>query len=115
MSEGLVAVDNIHGWILSGSFKPNRTNVASIKQILSHGLKVDRENFVKDTAYVERIERFWKIEDCSAVEKEKNKFDFNEFLKNVHFNSGRYSVPLSWKLDHKLLPDNYTLSFDQPA
>ena len=52
-----------------------------------------------------QLRSFWKLEALGIQDEEKTLYD--DFIGSVKFQEGRYKVPLPWKEDHALLPDNY--------
>ena len=56
--------------------------------------------------------KFWKIENTGS-NSETNKFDHNQFIEKNRWNSDRYTVPSPWKLEHDILPDNFTNSLSR--
>ena len=61
-----------------------------------------------DTQLDDRLKSFWELESLGIHEPERTIYD--EFIKSVTFNNGRYQVSLTWRMQHKPLPENYQLS-----
>ena len=59
IDEGLVAIDTILGWCLSGSFKPNNGNKATVNHISSHVLKVACDKIENKVINDKSFEHFW--------------------------------------------------------
>ena len=90
-------------WILSGSIQPR--NVSSINLSSADILKVSCES-LKPSKEKLNFAKFWEIENTGS-NSETNKFDHKQFIEKIRWNSGRYTVPLPWKLEHDILPDNF--------
>ena len=114
IDSGLVAVDTILGWVLSGSFNPTTTENISINHNSAHVLKVECTNESPYVTLNHHIKQFWEIESAGK-ENDGDEFDVDSFLERIKFKKGRYSVPLPWKESHDILPDNYANSRNRLA
>ena len=83
----LVALDTILGRALSGSFQP----LPSVYVLSTHMLKISS---VSSVIRYDKLEKFWDAESFQNLWKKR-------------FSGKRYIVPLPWKPNHELLPDNY--------
>ena len=106
-----VALDTILGWILSGSFKPDMKHV-SCNLISAHVLKLSCETKTNTDLDTTSLERFWEIESTGMGAK-TGSFDCAAFLKRIKWNGERYSVPLPWKPDYEIIPDNFSNSLSR--
>ena len=90
---GLVALDIILGWILSGSFQPNIKNVNSINLTSAHILKVSCEAQTPENSDIHNFERFSELESI-GINRKFGELSANQFLKKIKWNIDRYSVSL---------------------
>ena len=107
LSKDLVAIDTILGVVLSGSVRcDGRIETTSVNftaaEISSSPIHNTNEDGFNQDVFDPEI--FWSLED---VKKEADGSDFSNFLKKVKWNEERYTVPLPWKKEHDVLPDNY--------
>ena len=109
LDKDIVALDIVLGWILSGSFSPNKNdtivNLSSAHVLLSDG-RTDAPILQKDVELID-FRQFWEIEGAGS-ESKPSEFNVKYFLKKIVWKTERYSVPLPWKSGTSwLLPDNY--------
>ena len=92
-----------------GTFRPvncnesegNSTNCAITHVLCSKGYS---ENLSLNT----QLNAFWELEALGIQEEEKTVYD--EYTTAIHFENGRYKIPLPWKEFHEPLPSHYDLS-----
>ena len=105
-----VAIESNFGWILSG---PNRTAKKKSKFVPSniansHTMFVDNitHKIHDDLNLKDSIQKFWEVENVGVDEHPV----YENFKQTISFDGEHYVTALPFKLFHKLLPDNYTLS-----
>ena len=106
----LVALDTILGRVLSESFQPlHQIPPDSVNVLSTHVLEMSSEtSFIPD----DKLEKFWSVESVrSNISIKECDFNTTKFMDKIRFNGKRYTVPLPWKPNHELLPDNYTNCF----
>ena len=108
ITKTLMACESIFGWILSGSLHGNDAdkNVSSVNLSSTHALKIACENVSPDNG-IHDIKKFWEIED-TGINSSLKTFDHKDFLQKIKWNSERYTVPLPWKPETEMLPDNFS-------
>ena len=79
----------------------NSTNCAITHVLCSKGYS---ENLSLNT----QLNAFWELEALGIQEEEKTVYD--EYTTAIHFENGRYKIPLPWKEFHEPLPSHYDLS-----
>ena len=105
--QDFVALDTIMGWILSGSFHPNRENVSSVYLNSTHVIKAICDAQTSKSTQVNNLELFWEIENTGATKK-SNEFNSNLFLKTIREKDAQSRYP-----DHELIPDNFINSLNR--
>ncbi|GBN69084.1 hypothetical protein AVEN_251531-1, partial [Araneus ventricosus] len=114
LTESLVLMPSIFGWILSG-FR-SMTNIKFDKTSAIHNICTDKVTLQKED---EDVRTFWDLETLGIkVSKEKEMSTLNrEILKQFHDSykviDGRRVVNLPWKKDRSLSSDNYDVSLQR--
>ena len=105
-STGPAAIHTKLGWVLSGpstcdESKGNSTNCA-VTHVLCSGTQPE------DPSLNSQLNAFWELELLGIQEKERTLYD--DYITAIHFENGRYKVPLPWKEFHERLPNHYDIS-----
>eukprot|EP00795_Rhopilema_esculentum_P005667 gene5667-10907_t len=96
------------GYVLSGPVNvPIHGGNTYSYHTSTHVMKVLHEP-CKDEDLKHDLKMFWDYETLGIKENEPSVYD--EFLNNVEFLNDRYEVSLPLKEDHKIIPDNYSVS-----
>eukprot|EP00795_Rhopilema_esculentum_P003197 gene3197-1511_t len=96
------------GYVLSGPVNvPIHGGNTYSYHTSTHVMKVLHEP-CKDEDLKHDLKMFWDYETLGIKENEPSVYD--EFLNNVEFLNDRYEVSLPFKEDHKIIPDNYSVS-----
>ena len=105
--KGPIAVHTKLGWVLSGPSYLATPERCAMNLSVTHVFHAETHSV--DTCTLDsQLRSFWELEALCIQDKEKILYD--DFVGSVEFQEGRYKVPLLWKEDHALLPDNYQLS-----
>ena len=105
---GPTAIHTKLGWVLSGPTNTPIIEHTSSCTVTTHSLRADSQPTRTETAQLsEQLRSFWELESLGIIEEEKTLYD--EFAATIHFQDGRYKVPLPWKEFHEPLEDNYQL------
>ena len=102
--EGLVAVNFLFGWVLSGPIGVKSEELETTKLHSTHVL------FSRDIAgYENSVSRFWDLRVLGISEKETP--CYNHYIEDIRKNSeNRYEVSLPFKENHPLIHDHFELS-----
>ena len=98
-NDTLTAVHTILGWTLNGNIR-STTESKDTTVNVAHVLHVAHKS-----KNIEQLSKFWEIEDAGISNVES--FDCKSFIREIKHDGERYSVPLPWKSNHEILPDNY--------
>ena len=78
-------------------------NDSSLKQFIPiHVMKIVCN---QDNSLNEKTDRFWDLDTIGIEENETSVYD--RFISYIKFKKSRYSVPLPFKENRPILPDNY--------
>ena len=105
-----VAIKTKLGWVISGPLKGKKLNsveTSNVNLIIQPQKSITfncAEPLDKD------VHKMWDLETIGI-----NKVDeiYEDFLDNVEFTGKRYSVKLPWKMGHKPIPTNYSVSLSR--
>ena len=101
-----VAISTSLGWVLSGPLKIPQQKSTAGTNLVTHVLEIQEQEVqgtVHETLSVE-FQRLWDLDSIGIRERDSV---HENFLKNIKFQDGRYTVGLPWKEHHKVLPLNY--------
>ena len=109
---GPVAMETMFGWVLSGNVEgiPQScsTNLATSTHVLQISCEVpDVDPIEFDRSMVDRIHEFWNTENTGVPSEEERVIQ--EFSESIDFDGKNYHVPILFKCDPTVLPDNYSL------
>ena len=108
-----VAMETKFGYVVSGthytSGHRSQANISTYSFFVkpSQAIQISPNDFNEDKRLSDVVEKFWELETtgldeiCDVEE---------EVMRKVQFDGERYVVPLPWKEDHPLLPDNYRMA-----
>ena len=103
---GPIALESKLGWILSGPVEfPLSATTVAMNVAESHVLNVIQG---ENASIEKQLSKFWDLESIGIMEKEEDAI-YENFGDKIKFENGRYEVCLPWKLNHPVLPDNYSL------
>ncbi|XP_065062455.1 uncharacterized protein LOC135689235, partial [Rhopilema esculentum] len=109
-----VAIHTKIGWVVSGPIKGKLTDLAescsSNLVVNGNGITVNLMHQNKEQELEQDIKKLWDLETLGIKRQDKV---HAEFLDNIEFKGDRYSVCLPWKMGHKPLSTNYTLSLNR--
>ncbi|XP_065063348.1 uncharacterized protein LOC135689914 [Rhopilema esculentum] len=109
-----VAIHTKIGWVVSGPIKGKLTDLAescsSNLVVNGNGITVNLMHQNKEQELEQDIKKLWDLETLGIKRQDKV---HEEFLDNIEFKGDRYSVCLPWKMGHKPLSTNYTLSLNR--
>ena len=98
-SEGLVAVNTLFGWVLSGWIGVKSEELVTTNLHSTHVL------FSRDIlGYEISVSKFWDLEVLGISEKETPCYNHSKISEN------RYKVSLPFKQNHPLIQDHFELS-----
>ena len=114
--EGPVATNTRLGWVLSGPVQiESKETLSSVNSVATttHVLKVGNTPLetcqtADKISLEETVQCLWDIESLGIRDDTESVHD--SFIKNISFESERYTVQLLFRKHHKPLPDNYELS-----
>ena len=110
---GSVATKTRLGWVLSGPIEVGtKDTLASVNFVATHVLfraneEIDFEPKEMCPNLEQKVQSLW---DLDSVGIRDHKTVHEAFLKNISFEKGRYTVQLSFRNHHYLIPDNYEFS-----
>ena len=109
---GPVAMETIFGWVLSGNVEAHQqscsTNLATSTHVLQVGCELEDVNSVEfDRSMVDRIHDFWDTENLGLPSEEDRVMQ--EFNESIFFDGKNYHVPILFRCDPSVLPDNYSM------
>ena len=97
------------GWTISGPCKDiPKAQVATTDFVSAHILRL-QTSFIFDNTrsnLAESLERLYELETEGIDDTDSM---HEAFLKNIELKDGKYSVNLSWRESHKLLPGNFEI------
>ena len=107
-----VAVSTVLGWVLSGpAGKAPRHKLCSVNFNAAHVLRIESEPVSvvshEDVSLDSAVSSLWDLENLDILDKNSV---HDEFLENIFFDKGRYTVRLPFRKHHDTLPDNFDLS-----
>eukprot|EP00731_Ephydatia_muelleri_P005954 Em0003g202a len=104
---GPTAVETDFGWVLSGPVKGLSTETTSVNLLSCHVLNVGMLSPHSDTKMEQILHSFWDLETLGIKSQEGSVYD--NFMRTISYEDGRYCVSLPWKDPNPLLPDNFNL------
>ena len=107
-----VAVSTVLGWVLSGpAEKAPRHKLCSVNFNATHVLRIESKPVSvvshEDISLDSAVSSLWDLENLVILDKNSV---HDEFLGNIFFDKGRYTVRLPFRKHHDTLPDNFHLS-----
>ena len=107
---GPVALSTRLGYVLSGPLGKEPTNTVTTNLSTAHTMIAESvvlpEIPVSDLLLKKELAKFWDYETLGIKDREFDMYD--DYKKTIKANESRYVVPLPFKQDHPLIPDNYT-------
>ena len=103
---GLVAINSKFGWLLNGPIRGTEASVNAITTDVTV-MKIEA-NINEDQILSKEIHQFWDLDTIGIRENESSVLE--NFMDNIQFENGRYTVELPFKQGYPILPDNYKLS-----
>ena len=104
---GPTAVETDFGWVLSGPVKGLSTDTTSVNLLSCHVLNVGMSSPHSDTKMEQILHSFWDLETLGIKSQEGSVYD--NFMRTISYEDGRYCVSLPWKDPNRVLPDNFNL------
>ena len=108
-----VAVSTVLGWVLSGpAGKVPGHKLCSVNFNVTHVLRIESDpvsvvSCEEDVSLDSAVSSLWDLENLGILGKNSV---HDEFLENILFDKGRYTVRLPFRKHHDTLPDNFDLS-----
>ena len=102
-----VAVKTKLGWVLSGPLKSKK--VSSVENV-NINFVIDSQSLHTNTHNISLDKEVQKMWDLETIGISKVDDVYEDFLDNVRHTGERYTVKLPWKVGHKPIPTNYSVS-----
>ena len=105
-----VAVKMKLGWVLSGPLKGKK--VSSVENV-NINFVIDSQSLHTNTHNASLDKEVQKMWDLETIGIGKVDDVYEDFLDNVRHTAERYTVKLPWKVGHKPIPTNYSVSLSR--